>query len=87
MSATNDFASYQRGFNSPGIHSFAITGDDNNDLSHVSRVRVDVAGTVKFTTLGGDTDTWTCVAGEIIPLLITRVFATGTSATGLHGIY
>lgn len=50
-------------------------------------IRVDGAGTVQFVGLGGTTDTWTCVAGDIIPVVVTQVIAAGTSATGLHALY
>jgi hypothetical protein len=48
---------------------------------------VDGAGTVEFVTLMGTTDTWTCVAGDIIPVVVTEIIAAGTSATGLHALY
>lgn len=51
-------------------------------------IRVDTAGTVAFTALDGSTDTWTCVAGDMIPIAMQSVQRTGSSpGTGLHAIY
>lgn len=50
-------------------------------------IRVDGAGTVQFVGLGGTTDTWTCVAADMIPVVVTKIIAAGTTATGLHALY
>jgi hypothetical protein len=71
----------------PGTRSFVITPDDDVNLSQNARsLRVDVGGTLKFTTVGGTTDTWEVSDKETIPMQIQKVFATGTTATGIHGI-
>ncbi len=70
-----------------GRGSFAVTPNNSVDLATPIRaLRVDVAGTVTFTGLDGVDDVWTCVAGDLIQVGMTRVKATGTTATGLHGI-
>jgi hypothetical protein len=43
------------------------------------------AGTIKFTTVLGITTTLTVGAGFFLQCAITRVWATGTTATGLIG--
>jgi hypothetical protein len=48
---------------------------------------VEVAGDVKFDTLDGNTDTWAVPNNFTIPLAITKVYKTGTTATGIHGMY
>jgi hypothetical protein len=49
---------------------------------------VGVAGAVKVTFFDGTTVTFgTLVAGVIHPLRVKRVFATGTTATGIIGVY
>lgn len=46
------------------------------------------AGDVKVITVGGNTVTIPSVQiGETISLQVTRIFATGTAATGLTGFY
>jgi hypothetical protein len=78
-----------------GNRQFNITPDDNTDLAHegttvtVLALRVTGSGNVAFIA-GGDTlaVTWIgCVAGEIIPMSAKRVLSTGTTATGLVGLY
>lgn len=73
---------------SQGESSVPITPGDTSsaDLVNVPKALwVDVGGTLKFTA-GGLIDTWTVAAGPV-PLRPTRVWATGTSATGIHGVY
>lgn len=50
-------------------------------------IRVDGAGTVAFVTAGGTTESWTCVAGDMIPVVVAKILQAGTSATGLHALY
>lgn len=70
-----------------GRGSFPVTGNDATDLaSFIRSLYVTGAGDVKFTGLDGVTDTWTCPANFVIPVAMTRVWATGTTATGLKGI-
>ena len=47
----------------------------------------DVAGTIAFITKAGTTVTRTCLAGLIYNIAITRIKATGTTATGLFAVY
>lgn len=66
----------------------AITPHDTNDLAlPVSGFYVGVAGAVKVITAAGDTVTFAnVVAGIVVPLAVTRVFSTGTAATGIVGL-
>lgn len=77
----------RREANHPGRSSVPVTKSDSTTYDPpLLSLRVDGAGDVKFDDASGNTDTWTCAAGEIIPVLMTKVYATGTTATGLHGI-
>lgn len=73
-----------------GNRQLTITPNDNADLSvTVLAIRCAVGGNVAFIA-GGDTVavTWVGVAnGEIIPMSAKRVLSTGTTATGLIGLY
>lgn len=73
----------------PTTHAFAITLDNANDLPFVTRqIYVGVAGDIRVTTLGGETVTYPGVAaGYWYGPRVTRVFLTGTTATGLIGEY
>lgn len=62
-----------------------ITPNNSVDLPFVaSAVRVAVGGTLRVTTTGGDTETIPgLVDAELLVLEVTRIHATGTSATGI----
>lgn len=67
--------------------SFTITPNDGADLPRpIMGLRVDTAGTVKFITAKGDMDTALLPSNGILVMAIARVLATGTDATGIHGI-
>ncbi len=42
------------------------------------------AGNVKFTTMKGTTHTLNFEAREIIPLVVRKIYTTGTTATDVH---
>jgi len=70
----------------PG-YLFNFTTNDAADLPNDTRwLIVGVAGTVKLTDGKGAVDTFTLPAG-VFPILARRIWATGTTATGLVGIY
>lgn len=74
----------------PGTNVFPITPSDANPLPRPIRfIRSlpvsGVAGTLKIQTLDGDVVTTEIAKGEKLELVITKVFATGTTATGLEG--
>lgn len=60
---------------------------DTNELTYVIRAfRVSVGGTVKFTDYVGNDRTVTLADGEVHDLCyVRRIWATGTSATGIIG--
>ena len=65
-----------------------ITPDDATDLAEVTiALNVATPGTVRVTTEGGDTGDVTIAPGLAFPIRVTRVWATGTSATGIRGLY
>lgn len=49
---------------------------------------VGVSGDVKVTTVGGTDVTFTAVpSGAIIPLSVTKIWSTGTTATNIVGLF
>ncbi len=77
----------------PATGGFAITPSDSVDLPRVTRsIYVGAAGNVKVNLAyapGGTPESVTLTAvpaGTFIPVRATRVFATGTTATGLVGL-
>lgn len=73
----------------PASRGFAVTPHNTNLLLHETRgVYVGVAGDLKCDLADGDTVTFVGLAGGIIhPIRATRIYATGTSATSIVGVY
>ena len=68
--------------------AFAITTSDTVNLQNVAVVYVGGAGNIKVTTANGDVATFNGLnAGTVLPVQVLRVWATGTTATTLIGIY
>lgn len=90
MAAVDDFLNIAAGMESPGTDIFAITPDDNNELSYVTRgIVFSTAGALRVLTMAGRDITLPdglFAAGMIHPLRVKKVFATGTTATGIHGV-
>lgn len=83
---------------SPNSTGFAITPDDTHDLGDPAGsnatgaftwgIFVGGAGNLKVDLVNGGTVTFTgMLVGTFYPLRIKRVYATGTSATLLIGLY
>lgn len=45
------------------------------------------AGDVSYECWDGSTGVKTCEAGEVVPIAVRKVFITGTTATGIVGMY
>lgn len=76
------------GICAPGSGSASVTPSNSTDLAQVARsLYVTVAGDVTFTGLDGVDSVWTVPANFIIPVAMTRVKSTGTTATGLIAIW
>ncbi|PWC96962.1 hypothetical protein [Azospirillum sp. TSO5] len=74
---------------SPYIGGFAVSPSDSAVLSQPTRaVFVGGAGNLAVTYLDGSTDTLQSVtAGSILPIRVTKVMATNTTATKISGLY
>jgi hypothetical protein len=65
----------------------AITPNNSTDLTDpVSALYVGTAGTLKVDTISGETVTFGAVAAGLLPLAVTRVYDTGTSAANIVGL-
>lgn len=61
-----------------------ITPSDTDDLEYEGKpIAVTTAGTIKVLTSFGDIATFTVALNEVIPVIVRRVFNTGTSAAGI----
>ena len=89
MAAVDTFANSSSGINSAPTHAFAVTPDNSNDLAFVTRaIYVGGTGTLKVDMLGGETITFTALAAGVFhQIRATRIYATGTSATTIIGLY
>lgn len=66
-----------------------ITPSDSSDLAQPVSVYVGGGGAVKVTPAGAATPVTFVglTAGQLVPVQVIRVWATGTTATGLVGVY
>ncbi len=71
--------------NIPATRAVAVTTSDDDDLAdNASSLWIGGAGNVKVTTVEGDEVTFNgCAAGSVLPVQVSRVWATGTTATNI----
>lgn len=78
------------GLGSPAVYAFSVTPSDNFNFDHAPRALYvgDGNTTLKVTLLHGDVVTFINVPdGSILPIRAIRVWATGTDAAGIIGLY
>ncbi|MBY6005213.1 hypothetical protein KUV62_14915 [Salipiger bermudensis] len=81
------FGDHSSGLTAPATDVLAITPDDGTDLASIPRaLNVATGGIVRVTTLDGTVASVHVSAGIAFPLRCRRVWATGTSATGIAGL-
>lgn len=82
------FQSHLPGLQSPAGNIAAITPSDSADLAQVTRaINVATSGSVRVVTPGGQMADVFIAAGIAFPLRAARVMATGTTATGIRGLW
>ncbi len=82
------FADLMPGLSSPPTAIVSITPDDDNDLAQATRaLNVSAPGNIRVTMLEGQIETIFVGAGIAFPLRAVRVWATGTDAGGIKGLY
>jgi hypothetical protein len=85
--AVKQFASNQSGPGAPYQHAVLVTPSDTDDLANASTaLLLSVDGALKVDTEGGETvvfPTGTFLVKTFLPLRVTRVYSTGTTATGI----
>jgi hypothetical protein len=78
------FDTHTPGLQSPASHVMEITPSDGSDLIMASRaINVAQSGLVQITTVSGDTGAVYIAAGVAFPVRATRIWATGTTASGI----
>jgi len=85
----DNFDDYTQGLDSPAFNAAAVTPNDGADLPTDARsLFVGGAGNIQVTTTGGDTVTFIGVlAGSILPVRVSRVWSTSTTATNIVALY
>jgi len=70
------------------LNAAAVTADDTATLEAAAVIYVGGAGNVKVDTKGGDAVTFNGMsAGDILPVLVTKVYDTGTTATNMVALW
>lgn len=78
------FQSHTPGLESPASHIVEITPDNDTDLAMTSRaINVAQSGLVQLTTVAGSTASVYVAAGITFPVRATRIWSTGTTASGI----
>lgn len=73
---------------SPATSVQPILPDDETDLVEASiALNVATSGTVRVTSLSGTVSDVFIAAGTAFPLRVRRVWASGTTATGIRALY
>lgn len=89
MPATDSFSSFGKGYTTPATDGAQVTPDDSNDLGYVTRaVYIGGAGDVHVTLKYGAEITLRGVgAGTVLPIRVSRVWASNTTATDLVALW
>lgn len=81
------FANRTRTPSDPAVTQIEVTPDDATDLARVSlALNVATPGTVRVTTQDGTITDVHIHPGHAFPLRVRRVWATGTTATGIRAL-
>lgn len=84
---SNSIATRARDLSDPAVTVFDVTPDDASDLARVTQaLNVATPGTVRVTTLDGSVSDVQIHPGHAFPLRVRRVWATGTTATGIRAL-
>lgn len=72
----------------PARHAAAVTPNDSTDLTVRARVLyIGTAGALKVTTQGGEDVTFGNVEAGTLPISVTRVWSTGTTASNIVALW
>ncbi len=82
------FHSSSSSLDGPAVHGFAVTPSDSIDLPEITRaLYVGDGGDVAALLQSGASVTFAAVQpGTILPVRVSRILATGTTATAIVGL-
>lgn len=82
------YSGRQSHFADPAEHAFPITPSDTAEFdAWAVAIYVGTTGDVRLETWSGEVVTFTNVPVGVLPVCTRRIFATGTTAAGLVGLY
>ena len=82
------FEDRSSGLESPGYDAASVVPSDSTDLTITSRaIYVGTSGDLRVTTASGSIVTFSNVPEGILPMRVSRVHASGTTATGIVAIW
>ena len=86
---TDVFQSLSSGLDSPAGNAAELTPADGANLATFSRaLYIGGGGNVRVTMVGGQTVTFSNVApGTMLPIRVSRLWATGTTATLIDAVW
>jgi hypothetical protein len=83
----DQFKHHAQSLESPATRIAEVVPSDTIDLPFVTRaISVEQAGHLSVITSAGDTGRFFLAAGVPFPIRVTRILATGTTATGIVGL-
>ncbi len=86
----DNFADWTDGLDSPARHAVAVTPHDSNNLSVSARaLYIGAAGNISVETVGGESAVVFVAipAGTVLPLRVSRVNNTATTASSIVALY
>ncbi|MFY2822364.1 spike base protein, RCAP_Rcc01079 family [Ruegeria sp. MALMAid1280] len=84
---TNPFTNRVSSLSGPARDVAPVTPSDTTDLAEVAiGLYVETGGTLAMTTVRGETRTVQVADFSILPVGVTRVHASGTTASGIHAL-
>ena len=84
---SNPFANRVSSLSGPARDIAPVTPSDTDDLTEVAiGLYVETGGTVVMSTVRGETRTVQVTDFAILPIGVTRVHDTGTTASGIHAL-
>lgn len=84
----DDFSDFRASLESPAANAAAVAPSDDTPLVTVPRALwVGGTGSLKVDMIGGQTVTFAAVPVGFMPIRVTKVHATGTSATSIVAVW
>ena len=83
----DNYATFIDGLNTPHRDAVSITPSNTIVIDDTKAVYAGGAGTLKVTTSKGNDVTFVVIAGGLLPIRVTKIFATGTTATLIVALY